>query len=258
MLTLNKILKMKKILLFIALVLSTIITHSKSFNELSSFNPISLSYKSDSEGFKNISLLVVNKNEIYDSIPLELKIEIGGEVMTDYFTVGSALNENIKTLFLYQGDSINLTLRVLAKDSLIIKEIKGNIKLSEPMIIKSDGSSSYKTLIGGYWDVNQPLMFHINNDSNSYVTKLKVGFGANYEFDKFYYQLNVISPDGSFENFEGKLIINKGNFLSLKPNKLEISKEIKIDKKGKYIIELIPLMSRKRINGISSVEYKLF
>lgn len=249
---------MQKTLLFIVFTLSVIVTHAKSFNQLSSVDPIHLSYKSDTEGYKNIQLLCVNNNKMYDSIPVELKIEVAGEVMIDYFTLGSTFNENVKTLFLYEGDSVDVHLRVLTKDSIEIQEINGNIKLNDPMIIKSDGSPLYKTLIGGYWDAKQALMFHINNkDSMSYIAKFKVGFGLNYEFDKFYYSINVLSPDASFETIEGMLVINKGKYLNLKPTIRTLSQEIKIEKKGKYIIELIPFMNRQRVNGINSVEYWL-
>ena len=91
---------MKKALLILGFILSTIITNAKSFNQLSSVVPISLSYKSDTEGFKNIQLLLVNKNEVFDSIPVALEIEVAGEIMIDYFTLGRTFNENVKTLFI--------------------------------------------------------------------------------------------------------------------------------------------------------------
>lgn len=249
---------MKKVVLFIVLLLSICFVHGKSFSRLSSFDPVSTVYHSEVEGYQNIHLLMVNDNKLYDSIPLELTIEIGGERMTDYLTLGSSLNDIIKTIFLFEGDSARIELRILSSDSIIIENVNGNLTFKNPLVIKSNGSSSYKTFIGGYWDVKQPLMFHLNySDSSSHFVKFSIEFGPNYEFDHFFYQVNVIKPDASFISLEGILEVNTTPFLSLKTAKFDLLQKVNLEQPGKYVIEFIPLMNRQRINGISAIEYQL-
>ena len=82
-------------------------------------------------------------------------------------------------------------------------------------------------------------------------------FGPNYEFDHFFYQVNVIKPDASFISLDGSLEVNTTPFLSMKTAKFDLLQKVNLEQKGKYVIEFIPLMNRQRINGISTIEYQL-
>ena len=181
---------MKKIaILFFVFCLISRIGYSKSFNFLSSSKPVEVSYVAKEEGYKNIHLLSVNNNEGIDSIPLQLSIKIGEEVLVDYFIFSSAINKDIKTLYLYEGDSVSIELNILSPGPIEIGNIKGNLKFSDPMVIKTESSQTSKSLIGDYWDVKKPLMFRIEKyDSIQNIARLNVSFNGNYPFDKFHYQ----------------------------------------------------------------------
>ena len=103
-------------ILSILFSLFSISLFGKSFTELSSNDAVKVSYSAVEEGYKNIHLLAVNKNELADSVPMALKITIGKEVLTDYIVLGDALNSDVKTVYLYEGDSMTVELKVLSDD----------------------------------------------------------------------------------------------------------------------------------------------
>lgn len=246
--------------LFITALILTLFkgVNAKSFSELSSHKSVTITKSTTTEGYANIHVLAVNKNEDIDSIPIEVKVKIGEEVMTDYIILTGILNVDVKTLYLYEGDSVNVELKLLSDKNISISNIKGNIKFSDPMLIKNEASLRSKNLIGEYWDVKRSIMFKFNNtDSVTSLARFSVELNKNYPFDKFYYQINVLAPDSSFYSFEGKVDANKGMFLSLEDLKLNLTEEVGISKQGKYIIEVVPLMGIQRINGIKSIGYQL-
>ena len=230
----------------------------KSFTELSSNNAVKVSYSAVEEGYKNIHLLAVNKNELADSVPMALRITIGKEVLTDYIVLGDALNKDVKTVYLYEGDSMSVELQVLSNDNVTLDNIKGNLKVSDPMVIKNDASPNSKGFIGNYWDAKKPMMFRLQKqDSIATVSRFTVAFAQNFPYDKFFYQINVIAPDSSFYSVEGEVKVNKGEVLTFKEAEIDLTQEVGVTKTGKYILEIVPLMGIQRINGIKSVGYQL-
>lgn len=243
--------------LFFLLILLSFSGFTKSFNFLSSKDAISVEMVATEEGYKNIHLLAVNKNQEFDSVPLKLQISIGKDTLVDYIVLGDAINTDIKTLYLYEQDSVSVELFVLSDDSITVKKIKGNLKFNDPMVLKSEASPTFKSLIGNYWDVKQPIIFRVNKfDSIAQVTRFTIAFGPNYAYDKFYYQVNVIAPDSSFYSVEGNINVNKKEFLSFEDLELDLTQEVGVSQNGKYILEVVPLMGGQRINGIKSVGYQ--
>lgn len=250
---------MKKIvILFFVFSLISIIGYSKSFNFLSSSKAIRVSYVAKEEGYKNIHLLGVDNNEGIDSIPLKLSMKIGGEVLVDYFIFSGAINKDIKTLYLYEGDSVSIELNILSPASIEIENIKGNLKFSDSMVINAESNQTSKSFTGEYWDVKKSLMFRFEKyDSIQVIARLSVSFNGNYPFDKFHYQINVIRPDSSFYSVEGSILVNKKETLSFAPVELPLIQEVGVFKQGKYIIEVVPMMGVQRINGVKSIGFQL-
>lgn len=249
---------MKKLVFFSVLaLLTTAAASAKSFSGLSNNTPITLNKIVDDEGYKTIHLLAENKSEDYDSIPLKLELIINKDTLVDYIILNEVMNKTIKTFYQYEGDHVQVNL-FIQNDSLIeIKKIKGNIKFDDPMILNSNRMTNTKSFIGNYWDVKQNTMFRIIKvDSIPKTTRFTIQFDQNYAYDKFYYQINVLAPDSSFDSFEGKISVNKGDTLNLTTSFIEIPKEIVITQNGKYTVDIVPLMGVQRINGVKSIGYK--
>jgi len=245
-------------ILFCLIILIARTGYSKSFNDLSSVSPVSINYVATEEGYKNVQLLAVNKNKEFDSIPLKLQYEIGNDTLIDYIMLGDAFNAVVKTLYLYENESLNVHLFILSNDSIVVEKIKGNLKLSDPMVLSTNTSPNRKEFIGNYWDVKQSSMFKINKfDSVPQITRFNVVFNENYVFDKFYYQINVLSPDSSFYSVEGEVNINKESYLNFSELSVDLIQEVGASKTGKYILEIVPLMNMQRVNGIKSIGYQL-
>jgi len=249
----------KTSILFFVFILAGSISNAKSFNFLSSSTAVKVDYVAKEEGYKNIHLLGVNNNIEFDSLPLKLTVRIGRDVLIDYFTIGDAINKDIKTLYLFEGDSVTVELNLLSSKSLKIDNIKGNLKFLDSMVIKSDLNKTIKTFTGEYWDVKKLTMFRFEKyDSLFSVAKLNVFFTENYPFDKFHYQINVIKPDSSFYSVEGSIVVTNKKNISFHSAEIQLIQELDVLQHGKYIIEVVPLMGIQRINGIKSIGYQLF
>ncbi len=245
-------------LTLISLLLFSVGLSAKSFSSLSSKECVSVGFRAESEGYKNIHLLVVNKNKDYDSIPLKLEVVIGGEKMVDYHTLAETINEELKTVYLYEGDSITVNLFIQSSKEILLNKLKGNLKINDPMVLKSDASKNSKSFIGNYWDVKQTTIFRAEKfDTIPQIARFNVQFDKNYAFDKFHYQINVMSPDSSFYSVEGSQQVNKDSYITLEEKTFDLLQEVGISKSGKYIIEIVPLMGIQRINGVKSVGYQL-
>lgn len=246
-------------ILFLSIgLIYTSLANAKSFTNLSSARPISVSTSIKTEGYKTIHLLAFNKNKEYQTIPLKLTVIINKDTLTDYFELKEAINDDVKTLYLKENDDLVVELTVLANQEIDINKVKGNIKISEPLLIKTDSFKNQKSFIGNYWDKEHSTMFRVmNNNNNPQNLKLTIDFNQNYVYDKFYYQLNVLAPDSSFFSIEGVINVNTTEFLNFEEKLIEIPQPIAISQIGKYIIDIVPLMTDKKLNGIQSVSYSL-
>lgn len=235
----------------------SLIGHSKSFRSLSSINPIKINLISKTEGYKDIHLLAINKANDPVEVPLKLQYIINRDTLVDYIVLKENIRANIKTLFLFEGDSIQVVISIASTDTFDLKII-GNVSLKEPMLASLDRAADTRVLPGNYWDVEQPLMFRIvKTDSVVERINFEIDFNENFHFDNFYFQVNIISPDSNFRSVMLELIVNSEPYLTYNAKSFTTVEDFKLESPGKYIIELVPFMSKRRINGINSVGYKL-
>lgn len=243
--------------LLLLLLLTTFCSYSKSFRSLSSREPFEISSVSETEGYKDIHLLAINKSQVYPEIPLKVLFIINRDTLIDYLILNENIRDNIKSLYLYEGDTMQVLISVACADDLSVK-IKGNVSIKEPMITSVDRSINTCRLPGSYWDVEQPMMFRVTKrDSILDIMKFQFNFNENYSFDKFYFQVNIISPDSNFRSVEVEVQVNEGEVLKYTRKTISTMEEFKLKVPGKYIVELVPLMGDRRINGINSLGYKL-
>ena len=246
---------MKSYLLFFLIFIS-LLGNSKSFRSLSSIDPIEISFVSETEGYKNVHLLAINKSNIYNEIPLKIEYIINNDTLTDYSVLKETIREDVKTIFLLEGDSLRILLSIAYSDSIEVK-IKGNITTKEPMILDAINSEGFKYFNGNYWDIKQPCVFRITKgDSLPESLQLKFYFNENYHFDKFYFQVNIISPDSSFISVESNFSVNLNLFLSFESKILESIEYFDLKLPGKYFIEIVPTMGGRVVNGINYVSYQ--
>ena len=246
---------MKSNLLFLLIFIS-LIGNSKSFRSLSSIDPIEISFVSETEGYRNIHLLAINKSNIYNEVPLKVEYIINSDTLTDYSVLKETIREDVKTVFLLEGDSLKILLSIASFDSIEVK-IKGNITTKEPMILDGSNAKGFKYFNGNYWDIKQPCVFRIIKvDSLPERLKLKFYFNENYHFDKFYFQVNIISPDSSFISLESGFSVNLNPFLSFESNILESIEHFNFKLPGKYFVEIVPTMDGRVVNGINYASYQ--
>lgn len=246
---------MKHLLLFIVII-SSFTLSAKSFRTLSSVEPFEISSIIETEGFQNIHLLAKNKSKVESKIPLVLYYIINQDTLKDYLNFNESIIGSVKTLFLMPGDSLKVQLMILNPSPIELK-IKGNLSLQEPMVLASNTILNEKTFNGDYWDMQHPCIFKLNKqDTIEQFLNFHFDFTENYLYDNFYVQVNMIGPDSSFVSKELVLAVNTDTILDFKSKYMEITSDFSITTEGKYIIELVPLMTRRRINGIKSAGFK--
>lgn len=232
--------------------------NAKSFTSLQSNEPVTIQDKFDTEGYKTIHLLASNKNKDYSTIPLKLEIILNRDTLVDYLDLNDAINDDIKTIYVYPNDSVKVNLYVLSDDAIEVDKVKGNIKISDPLLIKSGAFQNQKKFIGDYWDKDQSTIFRIVNQiKEPQIAVFKIDFNSNYAFDKLFYQINILAPDSAFYSIEGQITVTDSSFMDFSDKSIEIPQEIGVSKIGKYIVDFVPLMQNKKINGIKSISYDL-
>lgn len=238
------------------LLCASFLSNAKSFRKLSTSSAVEISEVSEVEGYKNIHLLAINKEKDFGNIPIRVDYIINRDTITDYKSLTESIRGNIKSLFLLEGDTLTVLISIQNPDEIELK-VKGNISIKEPMVLASSGTPISKSFIGEYWDVNQPCIFRIQkNDSVPENIIFNFEFNKNYKYDKFYYQVNIIKPDSTFFSKEGELTVQDGKALAFTDIIKETEQEFPVTIPGKYIVEIVPMMNSRRINGIKSTGYK--
>lgn len=246
---------MKKLFFAIAL-LSILSVQAKSFRTLSSSEPFEISTVIETEGFQNVHLLAKNKSEVATKIPLVLYYIINQDTIKDFFNFQESIIGSVKTLFLLPGDSLKIQLMIHNPSDVELK-IKGNLSLKEPMVLSSNSLPNQRSFNGEYWDLQQPCIFKVNKtDTTKECLLFDFEFTENYLYDNFYVQINIIGPDSLFESTEVAVVVNSDETIDYQVKSLSVNSNSCLKSEGKYIIELVPLMSRKRINGIKSAGFK--
>lgn len=231
-------------------------TQAKSFRKLSTFEAIEIVEVIDTEGYKNIHLLAINKEKDFKNIPLKIDYIINQDTITDFQILEESIRGNVKSLFLLENDTLKVRISIQNNEKIELK-IKGNITIKEPMVLATSGTPISKTFIGNYWDVTQPCIFRIQkNDTVKENIIFNFEFTENYIYDRFFYQVNIIKPDSTFFSKEGEIVVHPNQNISFQEVIKETSNDFSINIPGKYIVEVVPIMNRRRINGIKSTGYK--
>jgi len=239
------------------LITASLTASSKSFRSLSSTEPVEINLISETEGYRDIHLLAISKSSDYPEIPLKLQYVINRDTLVDYIVLRENIRENIKSLFLFEGDSLQVLISIASSNTLELK-VKGNLSLKEPMLSSVERSTVQRELPGSYWDIKHSLLFRIVKiDTVTEKLNFKIDFNENYNFNDFYFQVNIISPDSTFRSTIVQLNVNSELNLDFKTKSITTIQDFQLQSQGKYIIELVPFMSKRRVNGINSVGYEL-
>lgn len=242
--------------LFVLLLVPSLL-RAVSFNGLSK-DPVVLEYVADVEGYKSVSLLVANKNKTHTEIPVKLTYLLGNDTLVDYLVIGEGFRKDVKTLSLMAGDSLKVLLQLQNPDSIEVKKVKGSLALKDPYLLQMNALPYKKDFVGNYWDAELNTIFKVEkSDTLGQILKFRFNLNENYAFDKLYFQLNVIAPDSTFSSLEGYIEVTDSGYVEFKPRAIYAIEQIGLYEVGTYIIELVPLMGIRRINGINSIEYEM-
>ena len=252
---------MRGTLLGFVLIFSAFMVKADIINELSSVQANVLEYTAENPTNINIDLLLRQTDEDpLDSIPLILSIDFNGEVINDYLWVPDSFKGTLKTVFLKKGESFKASLFINSEDSMTLNNIEGNFSTKVAILTFNSADESSFLFTGDLWSDNEVPLFRLEKrDSTRQGIKFIFDINENFEYDKLYVKMKVISPTHGVMNFEKVIEVNSGEYISNNQTVFVIDLEgFNIEKQGNYYFELTQNHVSTRVNGVVSVSYELY
>ena len=193
------------------------------------------------------------------SLALKVKCTINGNVFHEYVTYSIGDDERVKRILLEPGQMLKAELFLHEKGLKSLTPVTGNFDVARQSSIKVGESVSANIFTDGLWSETQlPLFRVIKEDATAKTLQLQFNFNEQYEFDKLYWKLKVISPVDGILLFDKSVDVNKVSIVTKNPKTAKIElPDIPIQSEGTYYIQLQHNMETAFVNGVESVDYEL-
>lgn len=246
---------------FIFLTLLTIFCSSSfavDFTSLSRDEPVSTTYPATFKCYVDVALslkLEQTKRPLY----LTVTYIIGNDTMNDQITASDDLNIVLKQLFLDDTERLTVSVKLNNQDTEEVSGIEGSLRIVRNPDFKPTDDQGKTEFLSGVWKSDQTPLFRIvNKDSVPQFFRLKINFNEQFEFDRFFFKMKVISPSVGIQLLDKEIVVNEDRSVSSRARSFSLDmKEIDMEIPGTYYFQIIPNMSAGRVNGIGKVDYEI-
>lgn len=229
------------------------------FTKLSRTEMVTTTYEAETKCYVDISLFLNTKNVYQDNIFLRLTYVIGNDTLNDNMWVDGNYNGVVKQLFLDQGERITAFITLNNANIEEIDGLEGSFNVLRNLNYDVTTDQGKNSFIGSVWKSDQTPLFRVNvRDSTSKIFRLKFALNENYEFDKLYFKLKVISPVEGIIMVKREITINENAMVNLSRKEFTVDlDEIKMEKPGSYYFQVMQNMDYLRLNGVEGVSYEI-
>lgn len=245
-------------LLALGLVFLSIPVFSIPFNSLSSSQGVTVIYNARENSHIDVNLSLIAENANRKNVGIKLLLTIGDGVCSEYQTVESLYTGVVKQVFLNEGEQlkVELFLHEMGLDELL--SLEGDLSLERNTELKIDEDFSNNRFFGDIWSDKQLPLFRISKDSaGKEMLTLKFNFTDQYEYDKLFFRLKVISPVDGILLYERELeILAKDGERRSRSIEMEFG-DVPIEEPGSYYYQVSHRMANSHLNGVSSVNFQL-
>ncbi len=250
---------MRNTLIFIQLLFLSMHSYAADFTSLSREKPVVVRYSADKNCNVSFVLNLKSIKEVRLDIFLKVNYIIGNDTLNDFIYLDESYTGTIKELYLQKGDSVQACLWLNNDEIIKLENIKGsfNVKSGTGIDLQSTGEMCRFT--GTVWKDDQLPIFRIaKNDEKNQVLNLNVSLTENFDFDKLYLKIKVISPSQGILLYTKELIVNEELVLPYRRKLLKIDfPDLEVQKPGSYYVQVFHEMSQTLINGVEYISYHL-
>jgi hypothetical protein len=246
-------------LVTILLFVSSFSTLAVDFTKVSRDEPITTVYPASFKCFVDISLFLDATSVYKAPVYLNISYIIGDDTLNDHLKINGSHNGVIKQFFLEEGERLTTIIRLQNEETNEIEGLEGSLRIVRNPDFTPTDNHGKNTFLSGVWKSDQTPLFRISvKDSIPQLFILKLYLNENFEYDKLYLKVKVISPSVGILMLEREVVINEGDtlFPSRKSMNIEFP-ELDVSIPGSYYFQLISNMAGNRINGIDKIEYKI-
>jgi hypothetical protein len=245
-------------LLTLALVILSLSAFSIPFNSLSSENGVTVIYNARENSHVDVNLSLIAEKANRNSVSLKLRLSIGDGICLEYRTIESLYSGVIKQIFLNEGEQLKVELFLHEQGRIELLSLEGDLSLERNTELKIDEEFSNNRFFGDIWSDKQLPLFRVSKDSaGKEMLTLKFEFTDQFEYDKLFFRLKVISPVDGILLYEKDLeILAKDSERRRRSIEMEFE-DVPIEEAGSYYYQVSHRMNSPHVNGVSSINFNL-
>lgn len=248
-----------KFLITIAFLLQTIASFGVDFTKLSREEPITTAYPANFKCYVDVSLFV-NATEAYKG-PIFLRVSyiIGLDTLNDNITVNGSFNKVVKQLFLDEGERLTAIIHLNNGETEEIDGIEGSLRVVRNPDFEPADEKGKNIFLSGVWKSDQTPLFRIPiQNSTPKMFRLKIIVNENFEFDKLYLKMKVISPSAGILMLDKEVNVTDEPTIELRKKTFTVDvDEVDLSTAGTYYFQVMQNMSGLRTNGIEKIDFQI-
>lgn len=245
--------------LALALILQAATSFGVDFTKLSRDEPVSTVYPSNFKCYVDVSLFL-NATEAYNG-PIYLRVSyiIGNDTLNDNLKIDGSFNGVVKQLFLDEGEHVTAMVKLNNGETEVIEGLEGSLRIVRNPDFEPSADQGQNTFLSGVWNASQTPLFRIPiTDSIPQVFRLKLSLNENFEFDKLFFKVKVISPSAGILMLKKEVVANEEPALKLRKKTFTVDfPEVDLSTAGTYYFQVMHNMFGMRINGIEKISYEI-
>ena len=250
---------MKRASVVFLFLCSALVSSAVDFTSLVREKPLMVSYTAQKN--INVSFLfnVKNVKESKLDIYLNVRYIIGKDTLNDYLYFGESYTGTIKEVYLEQGDSVQAYIYLNNEETGKIDNLKGSFSVNAGPGVDMTTTGDICRFAGTIWKDDQLPLFRIAKpDDKKQQLSIDVELNENYEFDKLYVKIKVVSPAQGILLFSKELAVNEEQNIAFRRKTVKIDfPDLEVQKAGSYYVQLFHQMGQSRVNGVESISYHL-
>jgi hypothetical protein len=241
------------------LLLQTIASFGVDFTKLSRDEPITTAYPANFKCYVDVSLFLNATDAYKGSIFLRVSYIIGNDTLNDNLTVNGSFNGVIKQVFLDENERLTVIIHLNNGETEVIDGIEGSLRIVRNPEFQPTDDQGKSTFLSGVWKSDQTPLFRVAiKDSVSQLFRLKLTMNENYEFDKLYFKMKVISPSAGILMLQRVVNVNDRPALEMRKKTFSVDiEEVDLSAPGTYYFQVMQNMTGMRVNGIDRIDYEI-
>ncbi len=241
------------------LLLQTIASFGVDFTKLSRDEPITTAYPANFKCYVDVSLFLNATDAYTGSIFLRVSYIIGNDTLNDNLKVNGSFNNVIKQVFLDENERLTVIIHLNNGETEVIDGIEGSLRIVRNPEFQPTDDQGKSTFLSGVWKSDQTPLFRVAiKDSVSQLFRLKLTMNENYEFDKFYFKMKVISPSAGILMLQRVVNVNDRPALEMRKKTFSVDiEEVDLSAPGTYYFQVMQNMTGIRVNGIDRIDYEI-